>query len=263
MCIYGVTKIGEGTIGPSRFLPPLLRVLEISKPSIVFASGCFVVTYLLYRSGYSGPLLKKMFLLLVTIGAISVADASAEGAYLVMPKKEIYPNSGCCVGPSAGIAHRRKETPAGLTSEAQQPWVRVSYYLANGLVVALLLVHFVADSGGSSGKRMLWLLFACAGSLPVNLVFLIDVAAPKILGLPFHHCLYDLPIHAPESLLGAVLTVVGSFSVFWAAVAHWTTGARASAPCVRQLVSKLLFLALFGYVGSVVFFTVEIAVSAI
>src|SRR5258707_1155521 len=36
MCIYGVTQIGTGSIGASRFLPGLIEVLQVSKPALVF-----------------------------------------------------------------------------------------------------------------------------------------------------------------------------------------------------------------------------------
>src|SRR4051794_38955655 len=43
MCVYGITRIGEGTVGVSRFLPGLLTALQALKPAVVFASGCWFV----------------------------------------------------------------------------------------------------------------------------------------------------------------------------------------------------------------------------
>src|SRR5262249_511544 len=39
MCIYGVTRVGTGSVGPSRFLPALLAGLQLSKPFLVFLTG--------------------------------------------------------------------------------------------------------------------------------------------------------------------------------------------------------------------------------
>src|SRR5438552_1358970 len=36
MCIYGVTQIGAGSLGPARFLPPLVTALQVTKPALVF-----------------------------------------------------------------------------------------------------------------------------------------------------------------------------------------------------------------------------------
>jgi hypothetical protein len=42
-------------------------------------------------------------------------------------------------------------------------------------------------------------------SVAVNGVFLVEVAAPRLLHLPYHHCPYDLVPGAPESLVGVAL----------------------------------------------------------
>src|SRR5438105_8292295 len=43
MCIYGVTQIGADTLGASRLLPDLLRLLQWTKPALVFAGGAWFV----------------------------------------------------------------------------------------------------------------------------------------------------------------------------------------------------------------------------
>ncbi len=49
MCIYGVTQVGKGSLGPSRFLPGLLDTLQILKPTLVFVSGAWGMLYLANR----------------------------------------------------------------------------------------------------------------------------------------------------------------------------------------------------------------------
>src|SRR5262245_51215368 len=49
MCIYGVTQIGTDSLGPSRYLPDLLRLLQLTKPALAFAGGAWFVLYLLNR----------------------------------------------------------------------------------------------------------------------------------------------------------------------------------------------------------------------
>ena len=41
MCIYGVTRIGVGSMSISRFLPLLLAFLQVTKPLVVFLSGAW------------------------------------------------------------------------------------------------------------------------------------------------------------------------------------------------------------------------------
>jgi hypothetical protein len=101
---------------------------------------------------------------------------------------------------------------------------------------------------------------AAAVAAPVSWLFLVEVAAPRILGLPYHRCPYDLLPGAPESMVGVGLFLVGCFSVGWAAVANgW--GQSAAPGVLQTTVNRLLFLAMFGYLASMVFFSVAVAVA--
>src|SRR5262249_49616077 len=96
MCIYGVTRIGAGSVGPARFLPPLVTALQAVKPALVFLSGAWFVLYLINRGTRTAPLTGRVHLLVLAAGLLGVADAAAEGAYLVIPKKEVFLSTGCC-----------------------------------------------------------------------------------------------------------------------------------------------------------------------
>jgi hypothetical protein len=56
MCIYGVTRIGTGSLGASLFLPTLVKALELLKPGPVFLSGAWFVLYLVNSLAYRYPL---------------------------------------------------------------------------------------------------------------------------------------------------------------------------------------------------------------
>ena len=44
MCIDGVTRIGTGSLGASRFLPGLLTALQVFKPLLMLMGGAWLVT---------------------------------------------------------------------------------------------------------------------------------------------------------------------------------------------------------------------------
>src|SRR5438105_2755311 len=137
MCIYGVTQIGAGSLGPARYLPGLLRFLQLAKPALVFAGGAWFVLYLLNRRTATGPLLGRLFLVLLPLGALAVADAAAELAYVGIPKKEEFASSGCCTVSEGEGAERF--LPPVLVSDAGRPWLYAAYYGTNlGLALALL-----------------------------------------------------------------------------------------------------------------------------
>src|SRR5262245_40570263 len=123
MCIYGVTQVGKGSMGPARHLPSLLLAMQVMKPLLVFAGGAWYVLYLLDRRTRTAPQLGRLFALLLPLGLLAIADAAADLTYTAIPKREEFLESGCCTGvaesspsrylPSswAGEAARRRRHP--------------------------------------------------------------------------------------------------------------------------------------------------------
>jgi hypothetical protein len=106
--------------------------------------------------------------------------------------------------------------------------------------------------------RLAPLLLGALVSWPVNLVFLVQVAAPTLLHLAFHHCPYDLLPAVPESVVAIALFVVGSFAVGWACLAAWLGQCPETKSFLGQEVGKLLRLALWGYSASVAMLSFEL-----
>ena len=259
MCIYGVTQIGAGTVGPARFLPPLLAALQAMKPALVFLSGAWFVLYLVNRGTRTAPLTGRVLFALLAAGLLAAADAGSEIAYLVIPKKEEFASGGCCMGvfdAESGASRFLPPTPGGADPT---PWLYGGYYAVNGLILLAL--------GAASLRRRVpgaWLaplLLSAAASVAVNGLFLIDAAAPRLLHMPFHHCPYDLVPKAPQSLAAVALFLGGAFCVGWAGVAAWFGDGPESRPLLPAATGRLLRLAFLGYLGSVVLLSVELALA--
>jgi hypothetical protein len=88
MCIYGVTRVGAGTVGTSRYLPVLLEILQAAKPLVVFLSGAWFVLYLVNRRTRTAPLSGRVLIGLLATGLLAGLDATAELTYVLSPKKE-------------------------------------------------------------------------------------------------------------------------------------------------------------------------------
>src|SRR5262245_54934293 len=56
MCIYGVTQVGTGSVGASRFLPRLLLATQLLKPGVVFMSGAWCGLHVINQRTRTGPL---------------------------------------------------------------------------------------------------------------------------------------------------------------------------------------------------------------
>jgi hypothetical protein len=260
MCIYGVTQIGQDSLGPSRFLPDLLRFLQLAKPALVFAGGAWFVLYLLNRRTPSAPLLRRLFVVLLPLGALAAADAAAELTYLAIPKKEVFPTAGCCVGLAAeGSADRF--LPPVLLSDAGRRWLRTAYYGANlGLILALAAA--TRRPQAAPGPLALSLLLAGGVAvLAASGLFLVEVAAPTLLGLPDHHCAYDLIPQVPEAVVAVTLFFAGCFFLGWAGVARWLGRCRETGPFLAPTVRGLLRLSLWGYLMSLAMLSLELVLA--
>jgi hypothetical protein len=260
MCIYGVTRVGTGSLGPSRFLPPLLTALQAAKPALVFLSGAWFVLHLVNRRTQTAPLIGRTLGLLLAAGLLAVADAAAELTYLAIPKKEEFLSAGCCTQP-ADEAGTFRFLPQNLISDEDTPRLYGAYYTVN-----LAMILGLGIAARLSERRLVrsWLGPLFLGVVlcgVVNAVFLVEAAAPRLLHLPYHHCPYDLVPRAPESLVAVALFVGGSFCVGWACVVGWLGNGTEARPFLPDTVSWLLRLGLRGYVGSVVLLSVELVLA--
>jgi hypothetical protein len=259
MCIYGVTRIGLGCLGPSRFLPGLLTLLQIMKPALVFLSGAWFVLYLINRRTRTAPLTGRVLLVLLVMGVLAACDAGLEAAYLVIPKREEYPSAGCCAEAFDSSARTSKFLPERILGPAYDGKLKAIYIAINGGMILALLGY-----GCQRHPNRFWLaplLLGAVIAVPVSAVFLVEIAAPAILHLPYHHCPYDLIPDAPEAVLGVALFVCGSLAVGWACVAGWLGHSPETAPFLGGVVRQCLLLAAFGYLFSLVMMFAELALA--
>ena len=138
MCIYGVTRIGSGSLNSSRFLPPLLAAVQASKPALVFLSGSWLVLHVVNRRTRTAPLTGRILAVLLATGFLAAGDAAAELAYLAIPKKEVFLSSGCCGAVLDAEGDPARFVPGSWLGGGSD-WLYAAYYAANGgLVLALI-----------------------------------------------------------------------------------------------------------------------------
>ncbi len=259
MCIYGVTQIGADSPGPGRFLPGLLRLLQLTKPALAFAGGAWFVLYWLDRRTRTAPLLSRLFAVLLPLGLLAAADAAAELAYVGIPKKEEPPAGGCCV--TADSRGLERFLPPVLVGDAGRPWLAAAYYGANlGLALTLLAVGRRRASVPGSAVMAL-LLLAGVADLAVSGVFLVEVAAPALLQLPYHHCPYDLIPQVPEAVVAVALFLAGLFGLGWACVARWFGRCPETEPFLGDAVRGLLRWSAGAYLASLAMLALELALA--
>ena len=244
MCIYGVTQIGEGSRGMFGWLPRLVLLEQAMKPVLVFATGAALVLYRFYRRQGTRALLPRVAGALLVAAVVASVDATTELAYLSIPKRDNLPSSGCCSVSAEGREHEPLPGP----QYRQQ--LEAAYYACQAVMAAL--VWRVANGQGErlGARRLLPLLVMAAVTLWVSMRFLIDVASPKLLHLPYHRCLYDLVPGVPESGVALLLLLGATFCVGWAALISALGRCPDAAAELRTDGCRWCSYALLGYVGS-------------
>lgn len=259
MCIYGVTRIGTGSVGVSRFLPSLVTALQAMKPALVFLSGAWFVLHLINRRTRTAPWTGRVLALLLASGLLGIADSATEIAYLIIPKKEVFLSAGCCTMAVADDAETGRFLPKIRVDARETPWLYAAYYTINvGLALAIY------PRGGRPqlrAARLLPIALTAVLSAAINGLFLVEEAAPRLLHMPNHHCAYDLVSKAPTSLVAVALFIAGCFCVGWAFIAAWLGDGPEARPLLPELVGRLLYSAFLGYLGSVAILSIELTLA--
>ncbi|MBX9625509.1 MAG: hypothetical protein K2X82_17010 [Gemmataceae bacterium] len=257
MCVYGVTRIGTGSVGPSRFLPGLLAALEAGKPAVVFAAGTWAVLYAVNRPTRTAPLTPRVLLAAVVLGLVSVLDAAAEGAYLLIPKKDDFLSAGCCTAALDGPTGPTGLLAGSALGSAPPLVLGGLFYAANAaLCLALAVGRLRGAVPGFLGLTRL--AIGAMAALAVSAVFLVDVAAPLLLRMPGHHCPYDLIPEAPGSVAAVAVYLLSSFCVGWAWVVGRFGTTPETAPFAGRQVGRLLGAALVATAASVSLVSVQL-----
>jgi hypothetical protein len=248
MCVEGVRRIGTGTIGPSSWLPGLVNALDLTKLATVFAAGAWVAL----RRASGGAPVRAAALAAAALGLVALVDGAVEAAFVVLPRDGIRATAGCCTTPEAAAALDEGLTAAGATETGGEA-------LSTGLVAGLsavlggLALRFRRRMGEGRARALPLGLIAIAGLalLPPAARHLAEFVAPRVLGLPFHRCVWCAFAQAPETIVAAALLVGAAFSTGWALLAgvFGSAGSRAGEAAV---VRTLLGAAAFGYLGAAV-----------
>ena len=282
MCIYGVTQIGRGSQLSSRHLPGILTAMELCRPLVVFLAGAWFVAYRTATTGISDLSTRAATLpsrgigtpivlgLLLALALASLVDSGLETAYLLIPKRAAVAEGGCCsiAQPGSrgadGVLSRNGEAPLYLW------WGEAA--VIGGMILGLAALAMPRRLRAVSGRKLSLLAGGAAAALAVTGVFLVDVAAPRLLGLPYHHCVYCLFADVPESLLAIAALVGGSFAIGWAGVvwmasrnvgAGSSTGIGGDAVAAQRnaVTTRLLRWGLLGYATFGVMMPLELALA--
>ncbi len=201
MCIFGVTQVKPG----------LTRFLELLKPIIFFLIGGWLILNHLDRATKTSPLMRRKLLLLSIISLFVLVDSFGDILLMI----GITPESlvSCCTTVTDILNRPTRTTPVSIFGPEYGRSLQTLYFITH-----LALLGFI---GANLKFRIfrgpvlgLLFLFSILNAF-LFLLSQIEVFAPAMMHLPFHHCLYCLWQYVPDSIFLFGFFSLGTFSVGW------------------------------------------------
>lgn len=208
MCGFGVTQIQ----------PDWVLALQVGKPIVLLAIGLWWLAAHIDDQTKTGALLRTRLALAVVVGAVVLAECSTELVYLFSQKigqrvtccTQFLDTSAAKIGSGAGPFHL---VGAQETSTTVALFLVLQSLLITGTII--LRQRAKAAAGQVSTFAAIMVLVIGMASLWATRWIWIDLVAPIVLELPYHHCIYELITDAPAFGLAAALAIAGHGCLCW------------------------------------------------
>lgn len=249
MCIFGVTRVKRIMTGVS----------EIFKPFTFFLTGAWLLVHMLDQKGRTSPLMGRKLILLSAAALIVVAESLLD----ILLMFRISPETlvSCCTTVTDILERPTRLVPRAALGQGYESILGSGYYLSNLILMAILAILLRRMRPAHSiGHRPFWgFLFLLAIFNAVLFILTqIEVHAPKIMGLPFHHCLYCLWQYVPDTILMYLLFVLGTSAVGWAFTLALIGSSEETMEALPGYLRRLYGFALFCLGASMVMNTVHL-----
>jgi hypothetical protein len=205
MCAFGVTRIE----------PTLVAAIELSKPLALFGFGFWWLIVLLERRADHVGLARARNRVAVALALCAAVECALEIMYVLRDK----------VGHPVTCCTQFLDTAAasGAASTAAPASGFVGANLALYCAVNALAAGLACAASRAPQKRSRWraswsvsaLAVLAVANLCVTYATWVAVVAPRVLGLPYHHCVYELLTDTPALGLAAVLACLGGACAIW------------------------------------------------
>jgi len=208
MCIYGVMQV----------LPRLCGFLEIFKPTIFFFIGGWLIFHLLARQCKTESLVLKELTFLLGITAAILVDSFGDLIFFLSMNSDT--SVTCCTLKLDSPCRISMMICRYLLGQHYKEPLLCIYYLSN-LVLLGVAGHIIRkkrlEAKVAGRKKNLGLVFILGlTNLFLTGLALIEIVAPRLMRLPYHHCPYCLLQYVPDSFLIIVFFVIGTFGFAWA-----------------------------------------------
>lgn len=252
MCIFGVTQVKPG----------LTRFLEFLKPINFFFIGGWLILHLLDRRTKTSPLMRRKLLLLSFISLLVLIDSLGDILLMIGIAPETLVS--CCTTVTDISNRPTRTTPESIFGPQYAQSLKILYFVTHLLLIGLVgfVLKFKKLGNTFSWRRgILGFLFLFA--LVNGILFVlsqIEVFAPSMMHLPFHHCLYCLWQYVPDSIVMYLLFILGTFSVGWGFITEIFGKYGEAADLLPLYLRKIYLFALFFLSASLIMLIIHLLV---
>ena len=252
MCMFGVTQI----------LPSTVTFLQIIKPISFFIMGGWLLCYYVDKSTPTAPLARKNLFFLLIVCGVLLADGIADMYYVIRMKPLM--SVSCCatffdvpLRPSAMI-------PQAIFGRNFQKILFILYYLSNIILIVLLFTSISKKWMSLTPKYRMIILYSqgILGiiNIPVVIYTFIENIAPRLMQLPYHHCIYCFMGNGmvPDAPIMLGLFVIGTFAIGWMGILRLLCRDTEALSVTEKLIIKVNNLSVFCLLASVIMVTIHL-----
>jgi len=252
MCIFGVTQVR----------PVFTKFQESLKPIVFFLIGAWILVHMLDRATRTSPLMRRKLIFLSILSIFVVVDSIGD-AVLMMT---IRPGAvvSCCTTVTDILARPTKTTPESILGPGYAHILEISYFVGNFVLIGLVGFMLWGKKLETPSRRK---------GIPLGLIFLfaivngfifvlsqIETLAPKIMHLPYHHCLYCIWQYVPDSIAMYLFFIIGTFAVGWGFTADAIGRKGEAAEILPRYLKGIYGVALFCLSASLVMVIIHLVV---
>jgi hypothetical protein len=250
MCIFGVTQVCRIATG----------LAELVKPLSFFLIGGFFLAHMIDHRTRTSPLMGRNLFFIGCASVVVILDSLLD-IYLML---NIAPGQlvSCCTTVTDILDRATRRVPQLIFGPKYASILEYGYYVSNILLLAVLGACWAAIRRGASFPRRTAVGFIFAYAIANAALFLvvqIDVHAPKIMGLPFHHCLYCMWQYVPDTIVMYGLFISGTFATGWCFLLELVTRTSETADVFSACLGRLLEISMLCLAAALIMNTVHLA----
>lgn len=252
MCIFGVTQVR----------PLFTKFQEVLKPIAFFFIGAWLLLHKLDQDTKTSPLMGRKLLFLSLLSMVVVVDSIGDAILIMSIKPGVLVS--CCTTVTDILSRPTRTLPEAFIGHSYTEILESLYFICNLILMGLIgsFLWWRKTYTVTPGVK-LYLLITMILSLLNGFVFIlsqIESIAPKMMGLPYHHCLYCLWQYVPDSIVIYILFILGTFGVCWAFTTVLTGEKGEAKSRLPYYVTRLYSLSLFCLTASLAMVVIHMLV---